>query len=442
MAKHYVNLPFDKARKHKDRGRQVPLVATPAQLGDKVGVSEWWVEPVGKNTDTKYLSASARALLLRPFATPRGGKFFNHLVLPHVGGDKYVVKCAKKGEKSKALKLEEVETWRKIFYTVYWMNKKCEDMFQKVKPKIEAAFKEAFVEFEYVTGSKTKKDEKRTPSTETTYNLPHLYDAKKPLKDKPFHLRVVVLNDIYDVVERPMDKPGFRKLSYSIRGGAPLADRTPDDWLKSASVKIEASGRVFNIRKYCKKLNDTDVAIDYSAHPRLSAAVNRGRTLTLSVVLRRREHFEGYSINNFCVVRVESVGVADVEANMLQTFTHEVGHGLQQVVQQETLYDASGNGTGTEKNPKWHDDRFGGRGPHCSTNATLAADPSGPAGSKIYVPDWWTKVPIIGGKLCTMYFSADDAVDPAGKFCPNCVPRLTRTNLGRTKMQKQGWDQY
>ena len=55
MAKQYVNLPFDKSRKHKDRGREMPLEATPQQLGDKVGVSEWWVEPTGKNTDSKYI---------------------------------------------------------------------------------------------------------------------------------------------------------------------------------------------------------------------------------------------------------------------------------------------------------------------------------------------------------------------------------------------------
>ena len=126
------------------------------------------------------------------------------------------------------------------------------------------------------------------------------------------------------------------------------------------------------------------------------------------------------------------------ENEILQTFTHEIGHGLQQVVRRETTYSADGAAQGSEANPKWHYNEYGGQGPHCSTNAKLVADQSDPkdrtASGQIYVYD--------SGTLCTMFFSGDSHVDRDGKFCATCLPRLKRVKLSEAKMKAQGWDRY
>ncbi len=84
----------------------------------------------------------------------------------------------------------------------------------------------------------------------------------------------------------------------------------------------------------------------------------------------------------------------------------------------------------------WHDDDYGGQGPHCHTNAQTTLDPDTTSG-QTYEHDP-TK-----GKLCTMFFRDDSEVEPDGKFCATaCVPRLKRVNLDKTHMKAQGWGRF
>lgn len=429
MIKQYVNLP-NRARDH--HGPRVRLEVQAASLGpNRVGVSEWWVEPVGgDNTDQRYLSRGQRARMETSRVRNQRNTFRNTLLLPHVGGDKHKPRCSKRGDRANAVEMEEFETWRKIYYTVHWMNPQCLATFNAVKGRFEDAFKDGFIELVQRKTLRTRVDETRTRSTNA---LEHLYRTQPPLPDKPFHLRIVVLNDIYDVSDHSYDEAGVTTKVVTIDTDNPLTDRRREPWLRHAEARIN-NGRWFNIRGLTRKTGDSEVTVDMTAHHRLSRAIDQGRDVDVRVGTRERDHYLGHSIGNFCCVRINETGTpAQIQTTILQTFTHEVGHGFQQAVRRERTFNAAGNGNGWDNNATWHTNNFGGQGPHCSTNAVLGPDASTTSGQSYRLS---------AGTLCTMFYRDDPAVDAAGKFCANCLPRLKRVKLGAAQMRLQGWDWY
>jgi hypothetical protein len=435
MIKQYVNLP---PRASDHHGASVRLEVQASSLGsDTLAQTEWWVEPVGtSNTDSKYLSRSERARMRHPIVRNRNNVFQNTLILSHVGGDKYKPRCAKKGDRSTAVELEEFETWRKIYYTVHWMNAQCLATFNAVKSRFQDVFKAAFIELEQVDSPQTLKDE---PHTRSSNALTHLYQRNPALKDKPFHLRLVVLNDIFDP-DTGEYRDTLTGLTQTVMTDLYLSDTTPTHFCRYARARIDG-GAAFSIRSLVTKTGDRELTINASAHTRISNALAAGKNVTFVIGTRELGSYEGHSIGNFCCVRAANPDktASEIETTVLQTITHEVGHGFQQVVKRERLHDAAGNPKGWENNPKWHRNPFGGDGPHCSTNATLIRDISPrrfrTRSGKIYAYGG-------SGVLCTMFFSDEKHVDPNGKFCPSCLPRLTRVNLSARRMRQESWDAY
>jgi hypothetical protein len=430
MIKQYVNLPPDAPRAH---GARVGLSAEAASLAEPdVGFTEWWVEPSGAdNVDARYLARVARARARHPERRNLRGRFTNTLILPHVGGDRYKVRCSKRGDRSSPLEVEEIETWRKIYYTVHYMNAACLTIFNNVKTKLLAAFEEAFIELKEEAVLRTLRDE---PKTRSSNALEHLYRRRPGLANRPFHLRIVVLNDIYDVEDGEYTQTGVAAKVTVIATDQPLTDLTATHWRRRARARIEPAGRWMGIRAFASKTGERSITVDLGGHPQLSKAIDDGNTLAIEVATRERGHYLGHSLGNFCCVRINETGTqAEIEQTILQTFTHEIGHGFQQAVRRERTYDASGVANGWENNPRWHDDAFGGQGPHCSTNAKLAADPDTTSG-QTYVHDT--------GTMCTMFFRDDPAVDADGKFCDTCKPRLRRVNLGERRMREKGWNWF
>ncbi|WP_437723767.1 hypothetical protein [Sorangium sp. So ce861] len=436
MIKQYVNLPVKAADHH---GSRVTLEVQANNLGTtRIGVSEWWVEdaPGATNTALKYLSATERARPRRTHSRNQSNTFRNTLLLPHTGGDKYKVKCSKRGNRSSPVDVEEFETWRKIYYTVHYMNAQCLATFTAVKARFEDAFKTpAFIELEQAGSLQTLVDE---PNTLASNSLPHLYRRHPPLANKPFHLRIVVLNDIYDLEDGEYDERSVTSLITMINTENPLSDVSPTHWLRQARARVVGRrNQWLNIQRYTTKVSDTEIRVDVTGHRQLAAAINAGQRIRIRIRTRERDHYLGHSIGNFCCVRINETGTpAEIETTILQTFTHEVGHGFQQVVRRERTYDGNGNFKAWERNPMHHDDRFGGQGPHCAVNARRERDPDTPSG--------WTYEHNPGaGSLCTMFFRDDDAVDSDGKFCDShCTPRLRRVNLDAAHMRAQGWGRF
>jgi hypothetical protein len=436
MIKQYVNLPNKAADHH---GSRVTLEVAANNLGPtRVGVTEWWVEPApgATNTDPKYLSSTERARPRRLLARNRRSKFRNTVLLPHVGGDKYKVKCSKRGDRSSPVEVEEFETWRKIFYTVHYMNAQCQTTFDAVKGRFEGAYNpDGFIELEESARSQTLLDEPHTLATNNPA-LTHLYRRRPPLANKPFHLRIVVLNDIYDLIDGEYDQRNVTAMVTTITTDNPLSDISATHWLRRARARVVGRrNRWVSIRALTRKVSDTEIEVDVTGNRQLSAAVTAGQRIRIQVRTRERDHYLGHSLGNFCCVRINETGTpAAIQTTILQTFTHEVGHGFQQAVERERNYDAAGNFTAWENNPNWHDDAQGGQGPHCHTNARLIASRRTTSG-QIYTHD--------SGTLCTMFFRDDPAVDAAGKFCAShCYPRLKRVNLNARNMRAQGWGRF
>jgi hypothetical protein len=436
MIKQYVNLPNNAANHY---GASVNLVVNANQLANaSTAYTEWWVEATGAdNVDLKYLSANSRARMRYRTRHHSGTRFRNTLLLPHVGGDKYQVKCSKRGDRSSPVEMEEIETWRKIFYTVHWMNNACRDTFNAVKARFKAAFEEGFIELEEVGFMQTRVDEARTRATNV---LPHLYRRRPALADKPWHLRIVVLNDIYDIEEGEHEAAGISLVMGTWTTGNPLADRTANDWLISARARKEPGGSWIDIKRFMVKDDDNHFSYDLGGQRTLENHLNNGGTIEMRVRTRERDHYLGHSIGNFVCVRINETGTAaEVEQTILQTFTHEVGHGFQQVVRRERTHNAAGNFTAWEANADWHTDDYGGQGPHCHHDA-VEVDALNADGTTF--TDSGRTYDSNGSTLCTMFYRDDDDVDVDGKFCANCLPRLRRVSLSRGKMRGQGWSDY
>lgn len=428
--KQYVNLPNAAADHH---GASINLVVNADELAEEgVAYTEWWVEPTGAdNTDLKYLSSSKRARMRYATRPHSGTRFRNTFLLPHVGGDKYQVKCSKRGDRSQPTELEEVETWRKIYYTVHWMNANCQNTFNAVKGRFKAAFEESFIELEEAASNQTLVDEANTRSSNA---LTHLYRRRPALANKPWHLRIVVLNDIYEIEEAEHEADAFADVTGQWTTSQPLSDVSATHWLISARARVNGGGAWINIRSMMTKDDDTHFSFDVSGNRTLNNAVAAGGSIDLKIRTRERDHYLGHSIGNFVCVRTNETGTAaEIEQTILQTFTHEVGHGFQQAMRRERTHNAAGNATGWENNADWHTDDYGGQGPHCHHNADEVADPDTDSG-RSYASN--------GSTLCTMFFRDDDDVDVDGKFCESCLPRLKRVNLSRSKMRGQGWNDY
>jgi hypothetical protein len=428
VIKQYVNLNYHGKKHH---GRTVHLRAEASDITkDDVERAEWSVVPEGRdNTAARYLSHAARARMRRKVTGNIDNRFGNTVYLPHVGGDRYTINVAKRGDDASAKELEVIQTWRKIYYTVHYMNRRCKRIFNAVKARFAAAFEEAFIELEEVALKRTRKDE---PQTRSTDFLGHLYNRQSVLRNRPFHLRIVVVNDIGDIVGARYSETGLSTKRKTIETDDGLSTVRGYPWLKKAQGRVEPRGRWHNIDSCARKAGDRRVTIDLRRHRHFSRAIDAGRTVEIRLRTREFDAYCGHSIGNFCCVRINEDGSdAQVQTTILQTFTHELGHGLQQVVRRERTFDDRGVPSGWKKNTLWHTDDKGGQGPHCAKNAkTVASDRT--ASGRIYTHG--------RGTLCTMFFRDDDEVDASGKFCDSCLPRLKRVNIGATAMRRQGWN--
>ena len=210
--------------------------------------------------------------------------------------------------------------------------------------------------------------------------------------------------------------------------------RDGDTWKKELKAKVGSTGaeKTLDAARW-EKVSKEEVKIKLHEDADLNAALDRGNKVTLRLKLNVLLNAGccGYSIGNFVVCRSK-----DPEVSVLQTFTHEIGHGLQQSRKELKTYKAdTGAADGTEANPKWYTDDHGGQGPHCWTNAK-EVDSDKTTSGKTYDHDS-TK-----GSLCTLYHADHAKVDADGKFCETCLENLRRTDLSAEAMIAKGWKWY
>jgi len=455
--KQYVNLPTVVA--HPEHGNTRTLQVTPNTVpnvnpGDQL---EWWIEPNPANTDLIYLSPAQRPRLQfnETALTPASGKFENTLTFPPAGGDKFIVKVAKKGARANSLQTDEFETWRKVFYTVHYMGADAQNLFNSLRAKFEAAFLEGFVELQQIQIVATATQMARVDATtQAVLGRPQFHfmrDAPtgivglRPfgsgvLADKPHHVALLVVPDIYSVEQKPYTRPAIRNVTGTksfafqlhLDPGNPLAFvyRATVSWPGRLALDVRDKLSVAGVPTPTNSVMNWDLTSVPGLTLHLAGAP--ANTFDLDVQVVAESTVMGYSVANFCIVRT-----IDGSTDVLQTFTHEVGHGVGQTVEKESRWDGPGNALSDEHNPHWHTDPYGGRGPHCTTNAVLQA---APASAGLTSGQWYRYGG--AGHLCTMYFSGESHVEPDGKFCPACVPRLKRYNLDSASMTTRFWNYF
>jgi hypothetical protein len=436
--------------------------------------AEWWCMPVGaNNTDVQYIQGVRRVRPRDNFpafshltGTTSSGHFQTQVSLPYVGGDQYEVKVCKETDHRDPAKTRTLadtfETWRKIYYTVYYMGADCFNFFNFVEPRILDAFGRGYIELEKLQMiptmtviGKVNADAAETfldGTPDAILDLSPLGAGRLPshATTKPYHLATVVVPDVYETAPRhhllvrnnPADNLVVNYLLFQQAGNTTLR---VTDCVTTARTRWAGHPAWINALPRMTLVSATRATAVVAARSELSwdlrpvpgltnhlaAAAGNNYELDLRTI-EERHNFVGYNVGNFCIVETVS-GVTSA----LQTFTHEVGHAVGQAVQQEAKWDATVGTTAlpAEPNPRWHTDNFGGQGPHCWHNAVLSAA-AAPAGhTAVFVHGG-------GGDLCTMFYADEPHVDPNGRFCHFCEPRLRRQSLDHTRQTCAFWNHY
>jgi hypothetical protein len=422
---------------------------------------DWWVETVGTtNVPIEYIPTATRSTppgAARPIGAKvqhaetaihaPSGKFRNRITFPHVGGDQYVVKAAKKVRPVPAgrseLTTDTFETWRKLYYSVFYMGNDALTMFNNLEPRFKAAFAEGFTEFENTQKVATLTELARADCNTDFRFMSGASGAYMDMRHsntgasgtgttahKPFEVVMLVVPDCYYTTDEALVLPteraavGSTVVRYEMhRNPGPSFRAATVSWTGQAPVDVRAHLTVTAVSSFSSTVN-WDLRPVAGLTTWIATAPHSFRLQFTGI----REHgLMGYSLGNFCVVRTLD-GITDV----LQTFTHEVGHGIRQAVQMENRWNDAGVAMAPDYNPRWHTNPYGGQGPHCHTNAKLvpasaARIAAGHTTGQIYAWD--------SGTLCTMFFRGDSHVDQDGKFCGvACQPRIRRRPMDRATM--------
>jgi hypothetical protein len=492
MPDQFVNLPYDKEKRQGNK--IVYKVRTTVSNADNTPAPGrpivWVLEPDPNNTEIRFLAAKERARLEHAETTSDDKAWAtNTLYLPHVGGDKYKVKIYRRGDNPNTARLvEEVTTWRKIYYTVHYVGHPARALYNRIKTRMHQGFASGFVRLDEVNVAPTPEVEE--DAVATSNDLRTIYKGSYPLGYKPWHARIVIAKKLVDAVTANMNVQ-IRATTNTAEcvvtpsgNGYSVVINTPDDLLgddpigslyasafaKPAGADWQEKGASIDLKSVAQMTGAKQITVDLSGYQAQLNQALRGyadaKVMVGSVFQRRYEDglvslsltfnkagagdsYNGHSFGNFVCVRSHRPGEgtqAEIDSAILGTFVHEIGHGLQQTVKEEQLYDNAGakiaGPAALEKNytvtanvnqGPWHTDDQGGQGPHCATNAKLEMNAAGTRNEWAYDA---TK-----GQLCTMYFAGDDHRNN-GVFCAVCLPRLKRANLSMINMNKQKWNLY
>jgi hypothetical protein len=459
LIKQYVNLPASTIDTHGDRRS---LVVTPSLMsnvapGDRV---EWWIERDPGNMGLEYQSLTQRTRLdnaMPTVGTTLGADHFfrNAITFTQVGGDKYVVKSSREGNRGAFRATDQYETWRKLYYTVWYSHDESLARFNNVKGRWHAAFAKCFIELESKglnttlgTVTEARVDYRSLGSGVNDWPFmnggPNALMSLRAyggpatagtLTDKPLHMALLLVPQGYfTALERMTFDP-----TTTVVGSTPTYRRVfPDpmnggNWLWTAQASWGTAGAT-DVKSYMTYTAGTPTNINWDLQglPGLTTHLaTPGNTFRLDFSFIYKSAIGGYSFGNFSVV----LCTGWAEELTLQALSHETGHAAGQALQTEPLYDPGSGAalTTVDTNSRWYNDPYGGQGPHCNLNALLTPDPSTTSGQR-YV---WNG----GGNMCVMYHQLHSNADP-DVFCPFCEPRIKRRDLRSPTGAAGTWNDF
>lgn len=464
--KWYVNL--DKYDSKNHHGTHARLLASLNPAARTQTPCDWRFQAVGTdNTDATYIAAADRARLESAQTAqidlpgPKNRKFENKFHFPHVGGDTYEVACRLHGT-TDDLMAEEFITWRKIYYTLNYVSKDCKELFDAAIDGAKQIFARSYVELVEHSRKKCRVVEKATEASTT--NLAHLYSAKATaLVHKPFHARIVMVEDIHDRVDVGFDEivdantntttadPDYPvdiwtewlddsqewELNFSFSHELAASWQKKTGGVAAMRISVEKADGTqtvapVDIKAYAKKVDNWTIVAtlgNKASAANLWRALQRNRDgedrqLRVRFDVGVRDEYCGHSNGNFTCIRInEGYDRGRLIRAIRQTIVHELGHGMQQTKASEPRFDGGGAPNGVYANGR-HYTHHGGQGPHCNFHAHIVGG----------------NYEHNAGKLCVMFHKDDDEVYADARFCNVCRDILKRTNLSAAQMDTSGWN--
>jgi hypothetical protein len=465
--KQYVNRPTVSGS--PDQGEIRRLRVAPS--GDVTAADrvEWWIEADPGNLDIECVRPNRRARLDRAETGINRGSFRNTLRLPYVGGDKYTVKLSKRGDRSSPISTDTFVTWRKLFYTVFHVDAAPtghtlpKAVFDAVEADFKSVYEDAFIEVEKVAeipgitnmarvnatlGSSLGRPDLEFLSGRGPRGIANLRPARHAtgrLANNPQHMAIILVHELYSLEDHAYTET-YRvpvmttNLGYLFHRPGGAGDTT---YLRRARVRWTGQGWR-NVRNRFTVVSSTSsnsaLRWDLRAVAGLTNWLARAPTNRITVQYSVVEEDEnmGFAWCNLALIRT-----VDPQHEVLQTLTHEVGHTFDMAIHWERRWNAAGTAMAPELNTNWHNDVFGGQGPHCAENARLrpagltegraqgiTASGGHPHGQL------YDHAGGAAGDLCTMFWRGHVQVNVKGEFCATtCQGQLKRNTFDRSRMR-------
>ncbi len=432
-------------------GPVMPIKAILVTNNKKSFKADWSLKSDPNNTDVNLQTACVPSSLEKAETTEEDPKakdrfFKNRLKLPDIGGDKHTVTVSKKKLNTRGgrdILQVEVETWRRIWFTIFWTDDQQIPLINNVANAITSAYAEAKIDMVHVPAATNLDYYHDTVAILRSPNIMEdfvkaMHGGQHPaLQRKPFHIQVVMVKGCAEIkridiksICGPYDFSKFEVIeaeeTMKITG---IRIEVPKQYHLLTDDMIEQVGKLRNDYIFAQTIKSLTVTIK-GENPRIengpfvvvrdnlnqftfkligpfeyiSTALSNGKNVALEFVVEVYDtNFAGVNDGNKIVIGTHQTENSNLQSPqaLAKILIHEIGHAVGLVPDTINSF----------KHPD-HYTQHGGTGPHCKYNAK---DVNG-----IYRYGG-------AGKMCVMYHQVHDQAGP--EFCDNCIKYLKFTKL-------------
>ena len=417
--------------------------------------SKWALKPDGNNTDVKITGPAVQAAGLEheKKKEERGTNkrfFTNSLRLPDIGGDKHTVVCTKVNptRANREILQVEIETWRKLWFTIYWTDDSQLNVINDIVNTIKSAFGKAQIDFVHVPAQAKLNWAHHLYSITSSTNLQEDFvkamhgGAWPALQRKPFHLQIVLVKSCVRLKQMTLKFKVMPTVSaadgYKLEGTT-LTVKLPQemkfllyDNLLAQVARVRPNYQFFNSIKAIKYKPDTQPEVTIIPTANNVKFINM-LNFSVDTTGAIEQALKAGAVDfEFTVEVVDDCIAGENKGNKIVIETHELKEGNLAIIPKESIAHVIIHEIGhaldlvPDSNAFWtHKDQYrdhGGTGPHCKYNAAL---------------DLQNIYRYAGqGKMCIMYHQVHEQAGP--DFCENCLKYLKFTPLRLAKLNIPG----
>lgn len=382
----------------------------------------WFCEPVGgNNTPLNFLRLSHRggfgpsgASQIALYTDKDGVCKHDDFQLSVCGKDQFKVSVGLKPDGSDKIEDETYESWRRVYFSVRYMD-----------PKFVFDFGPVLSEYR-----KHGIDPKQIAPAGGAPRIRYREIIEKPeqayalVQDVTEHGlegRAVLVDRIWLSETREI-RVRTKNLTVSIQGNDLALEPGNIVWPRDGFASGEVSGKGianFDVTPYLRRAGNFEVRIDIPSGSNLGKVLTEaaGRAkLTYRLKIKQCGILTGFAQKSSGRIIIANRGLADSPREVQprqNTLIHEMGHGLGMVPAGFQEYNEF-TGNPYPMGPTKNDMQYERSGGHCSTGATGSA------------PNY------VKGK-CAMYHAGYDEIPL--DFCGTCAPIVKRLNLNRSEMK-------